>query len=270
MLQAPVRHARRAGAAGAGRSGSPSSARPGQLKLAAGPVGSDEQGNPRGLYREHCAHCHGITGDGAGPTAAFLNPYPRDYRKGKFKFKSTPIGQKPTHDDLKKIVLEGIPGTAMPSFKLLPDLEVEALVDYVKYLSIRGEVGAGACSWRAVETGTTTSGWLQRRCAEGATAEQKDGPAGPDCGRQEKIGQTSSATGAGGRAMAEPHAELPPRPEMTQDELAASSKRGRDLFYGTVANCIKCHGDSALGDGQTTDYDDWTKEFIDDGKEPES
>src|SRR5262245_40464930 len=114
-----------------------------RLRLAAGPVGSDEQGNPRGLYREHCAHCHGITGDGVGPTAAFLNPYPRDYRKGQFKFKSTPVGQKPTQDDLKKIVLDGIPGTAMPSFKLLPNLEVEALVEYVKYLSIRGEVERG-------------------------------------------------------------------------------------------------------------------------------
>src|SRR5439155_5783779 len=31
-----------------------------RLALAAGPVGRDEQGNPRGLYREHCAHCHGI------------------------------------------------------------------------------------------------------------------------------------------------------------------------------------------------------------------
>ena len=41
------------------------------LKLAAGPVGSDEQGNPRGLYREHCAHCHGITGDGAGRRPRF-------------------------------------------------------------------------------------------------------------------------------------------------------------------------------------------------------
>src|SRR4029079_15094507 len=111
-----------------------------RLKLAAGPVGSDEKGASQGLYREHCAHCHGITGDGAGPTAAFLNPYPRDYRKGQFKFKSTPVGQKPTHADLKKIVLEGIPGTAQPSFKLLPELEVEALIEYVKYLSIRGEV----------------------------------------------------------------------------------------------------------------------------------
>jgi len=39
------------------------------------------------------------------------------------------------------------------------------------------------------------------------------------------------------------------------------------LFYGTIANCVKCHGDSALGDGQTTDYDEWAKEFINDGKD---
>jgi mono/diheme cytochrome c family protein len=44
------------------------------LAAAAGPVASDRDGTARGLYREHCVHCHGITGDGAGPTAAFLNP----------------------------------------------------------------------------------------------------------------------------------------------------------------------------------------------------
>jgi len=60
------------------------------LDMAAGPVGSDELGRAHGLYRQHCAHCHGVSGDGAGPTAAYLNPYPRDYRKGIFKFKSTP------------------------------------------------------------------------------------------------------------------------------------------------------------------------------------
>ena len=60
------------------------------LEMAAGAVKSDKEGVPHGLYREHCAHCHGITGDGAGPTAAILNPYPRDFRLGKFKFKSTP------------------------------------------------------------------------------------------------------------------------------------------------------------------------------------
>ena len=28
----------------------------------------------------------------------------------------------------------------MPSFRLLPDLEVESLVDYVRYLAARGEI----------------------------------------------------------------------------------------------------------------------------------
>ena len=50
---------------------------PAKLRLAAGPVRSDIVGRKNGLYREHCVHCHGVTGDGLGPTAAFLNPYPR-------------------------------------------------------------------------------------------------------------------------------------------------------------------------------------------------
>ncbi len=42
------------------------------------------------LYRRHCLHCHGVSGAGDGPTAPFLYPRPRDYRKGLFKFTSTP------------------------------------------------------------------------------------------------------------------------------------------------------------------------------------
>jgi mono/diheme cytochrome c family protein len=57
-----------------------------KLKLAAGASMSQQTGTRHGLYRQHCAHCHGVSGDGLGPTAAFLNPFPRDYRKGIFKF----------------------------------------------------------------------------------------------------------------------------------------------------------------------------------------
>ena len=235
-----------------------------RLRLAAGPVGSDEQGNPRGLYREHCAHCHGITGDGAGPTAAFLNPYPRDYRKGQFKFKSTPVGQKPTHDDLKRVVLEGIPGTAMPSFKLLPDLEVEAMVEYVKYLSIRGEVERGLLQVASGLDPDDKNARLISVLPANATTEQK-------AAQQEQIAGVKDVVktvverwdGAAGAVT-----PIPARPNMTKEELAASVKHGRELFYGTIAHCVKCHGDSALGDGQTTDFDEWTKEFIDLGKEP--
>ena len=231
-----------------------------RLTMAGGPVSSAEDGSPRGLYREHCAHCHGITGDGSGPTAEFLNPYPRDYRKGQFKFKSTPVGQKPTHADLKKIVLDGVPGTAMPSFKLLPDLEVEALVDYVKYLSIRGEVERGLL------TATTNLDENARLVT----------PLPPNAGEKEKAAQQEQVAVVkevvkgvverwdGAAAAVTP---IPARPAMSKEELAKSIKHGRDLFYGAIANCIKCHGDSALGDGQTTDYDEWAKEFINDGKD---
>ncbi len=110
-----------------------------KIELASGRVGSNKSGRQRGLYRQHCAHCHGISGDGAGPTAAFLNPYPRDYRTGTFKFKSTARAAKPTTDDMRRILHEGIAGTAMPSFLLLPDDEIDSLVEYVKYLSMRGQ-----------------------------------------------------------------------------------------------------------------------------------
>ena len=221
-----------------------------KLKLAAGPVGSDEQGNVRGLYREHCAHCHGITGDGNGPTASFLNPYPRDYRPGKFKFKSTPVGFKPTHDDLKKIVIEGIPGTAMPSFKLLPDLEVEALVHYVKYLAIRGEAERellGLCV--ANELGPQD----RLVTVDTSTAEQKSLQQDQLAAVKDKVALVA------GKWIAAPASAvaIPPREALTGDALVQSRHRGRDLFYGAIANCVKCHGDSALGDGTVTDYDDW-------------
>ncbi len=45
-----------------------------KLQMAAGPVKSDQFGHETGLYRRHCAHCHGTTGDGMGPTALISGP----------------------------------------------------------------------------------------------------------------------------------------------------------------------------------------------------
>jgi mono/diheme cytochrome c family protein len=231
-----------------------------RLKMAAGPVGSDELGNARGLYREHCAHCHGVTGDGYGPTAAFLNPYPRDYRPGKFKFKSTPIGFKPTHDDLKKVVLDGIPGTAMPSFALLTDLEIESLVYYVKYLAIRGEVERALLK---AATDLDEGGRLVNEVAASDTVEDK---ATREVQLETIRGQVAGVIQRWLEAPSQA-VEIPPREKLAGEALAESRRVGRELFYGTVANCVKCHGDSALGDGELTQYDDWAKEFINDGKD---
>ena len=56
----------------------------------------------------------------------------------------------------------------------------------------------------------------------------------------------------------------PPKPDW---DLKESIAAGRELFYGSKANCIKCHGPSELGDGQTTDYDDWSKPLFEYAKE---
>jgi mono/diheme cytochrome c family protein len=216
-----------------------------KLRLAAGPVRSDIVGRKNGLYREHCVHCHGITGDGLGPTAAFLNPYPRDYRPGVFKFKSTERADKPTHADLVRILHNGIPGSSMPSFALLPPVQVDALAEYVKYLAMRGETELS----------------LMRAFFE--LDDEDQGKLPED--REFLVAETLEPIAARWR---DADAARIPVPEMPAGiDLAASIAKGKELFYGDKANCVKCHGITALGDGQANDYDDWNKAIVEVGKE---
>jgi mono/diheme cytochrome c family protein len=216
-----------------------------KLQLASGPVRSDIVGRKNGLYREHCAHCHGVTGDGLGPTAAFLNPYPRDYRPGVFKFKSTERADKPTHADLVRILHNGIPGTSMPSFALLSETQVDALAEYVKYLAIRGETELA----------------LMRAYFE---LDDEDQGKLPET-REFLVDETLAVVADRWKAAAD---AAIPVPEMLADiDLKASIAKGRELFYGDKANCVKCHGPTALGDGQANDYDDWNKPIVEWKKE---
>jgi mono/diheme cytochrome c family protein len=213
-----------------------------KLQVAAGAVWSDQQGRRHGLYREHCAHCHGISGDGRGPTAAFLDPYPRDYRKGAFKFKSTERPAPPTSIDLMRILDNGIPGTAMPSFRLLPTEEKEALVEYVRYLSMRGQMETALVAY-CVDEGLEEGDHI-------------------DTSRQilidELLAPVAEKWASAEEQIVRPDEQLAPAPDRSSDELTQSIAKGRELFYGKKANCFSCHGDTALGDGQI-DYDDWNK-----------
>jgi len=214
-----------------------------KIELAAGAPGGDQDGKQRGLFRQHCAHCHGVTGDGAGPTAAFLNPYPRDYRQGVFKFKSTERGAKPTIADLKRTLIEGIPGTAMPSFMLLPNDEIEALVEYVRYLGIRGE--------------------FERDLASGLLAQDEDIPKTGAELLENYLNRIVE-----GWAEAETKIVRPPEPPPanTPEELHASEQKGRALFFDNKIGCAKCHGPMALGDANDGAaekerlFDDWNKD----------
>lgn len=85
------------------------------------------------LYQSKCSVCHGVTGKGDGPAAYVVYPKPRDFTLGIFKIKSTLT--LPTDDDLFRTITQGMPGTAMPSWALLSEVQRRSLVAYVKSLS---------------------------------------------------------------------------------------------------------------------------------------
>ncbi len=87
------------------------------------------------LYQKMCSQCHGEKGDGQGAAAPRLLPRPRDFTAGKFKIRHTPSGALPTDDDLRRIILEGMPYTSMPAWKQLSDAQINELVAAVKSFS---------------------------------------------------------------------------------------------------------------------------------------
>jgi mono/diheme cytochrome c family protein len=202
----------------------------------------------RQLYAAHCQHCHGVSGDGAGPTAQYLNPLPRDYRLGKFKFQSTPKTDRPTDEDLERVIRLGIPGTYMPSFLLLEDDELDVLVDYVKFLSMRGEYELKLVNQLFLEN---EQGIFEQ------TIEQEEG----DAQRKREfraeqlkaaissipdLSESESQVLAG--AWTERTVVIPSIARVA--DTAESRARGRDLY---LKNCAACHGATGRGDGEQVD-----------------
>ncbi len=168
------------------------------------------------VYTRRCMQCHGVTGDGAGPAADYMYPRPRDYRKGIFKFTTTPYGSKPRRSDLEATIKRGIRGTSMPSFKLLSDEELEAVVEYVLALTHRGE--------------------LEESLAyEVDSEEELDPDVIPDFIDEIKEAWEEAE-------ISEVH-PLTLQPEFTEEHV----ERGRKAF--TAKGCVKCHGED--GRGQT-------------------
>jgi mono/diheme cytochrome c family protein len=178
------------------------------------------------LYRLHCLQCHGLNGDGRGPTSKWVNPHPRDYRAGLFKFQS--VDQvadartlKPRRDDLFRTLHQGVEGTSMPSFNMLPDHELHALVSYVIHLSIRGEaeleglrrIARGDADLKVWLIGTRRKeGTLTKILAEWHFSQAPDKAIKPG----------------------------PYKPPATEEEKAESIKKGLALYQ---ANCGACHQD---------------------------
>lgn len=230
----------------------------------------------RGLYREHCASCHGVTGNGRGLTSALVNPYPRDYRPGIFKFKTTERGSKPAREDIARSIRMGISGTAMKPIEGLTEEGVQALTDYVIYLSIRGEtertIVDAAIFELDLESGEDR---IINPDLRDATDEEKKAQFSEQWELiEDTVADISTAWLEASDAVVEvptPPADIPVANNHAEfvklstgpkaEAVAKSVARGRELFVGKVASCSKCHGDDGLGNGQTTDYDDWTKDW---------
>ena len=212
-----------------------------RLELAAGPVYGDEDGTQHGLFRRHCARCHGVSGSGAGPAAAMLSPYPRDFRRGWFKYTSTTGGAKPIDADLERTLRAGVPGTAMPSFAMLPERQIDALLEYVKYLSIRGETELFLFGL-VVDEDEYLPLDMDVVMEDGVAPVTEMWKEAPETAISEK-----EALG---------HAPPVERPEL----LAASVAKGRELYVRKESQCVKCHGPEGDGEGEEPElYDEWNK-----------
>ena len=231
------------------------------LSRASGPQLSEKDGTHRGLFREHCVICHAISGSGTGPASLLQNPYPRDFRSGVYKWKSTTRDAKPTRDDLLKLLHQGVAGTGMPSFSLIDTKDLNALVDYVIYLSVRGEVERELMATAVDDLGygedSVDEDAKLNLPAAGEGAESEDAKSEGTGAIEQVMGDVSAAWA---RADANVVA-VPDEKVLDRSDLAASIDRGDDLFHGPIANCVGCHGKGGSGDVVTLDYDDWAKEY---------
>ncbi|WP_165064343.1 c-type cytochrome [Paludisphaera rhizosphaerae] len=193
--------------------------------------GREKLNHPGGyaLYRRNCLHCHGVTGAGDGPTAPFVFPAPRDFRQGLFKFTSTPNGARPDRDDLRRTIRDGLHGTSMPAFEaLLSPAEIEQVIDYVTFLSLRGE---------------TELAFIE----EGFVGDDTDEDALGDDIVEELVQGVFSKWEDAKESVVDPPSERTP-------SSLESIVRGRDLFLGRTKEkleCAGCHGSKGKGDGQS-------------------
>lgn len=184
----------------------------------------------RAVYARWCIGCHGEQGLGDGKASARLSPLPRNFQKGFFKFRSTPSGALPTEADLMRTITNGLPGSSMPSFELVPELQRRDAVAYVQYLA-----GYGIAKLEAEVLRDT-----EKLSAEAIRAT-----------RLPQLRAVVAQSFAKAQALA-----VPPEPAMT----AESATRGAERYQ---RECAACHGKGGVGDGSASEtLRDWQGAII--------
>jgi mono/diheme cytochrome c family protein len=90
------------------------------------------------VFITNCASCHGETGKGDGPVGAALQPPPRDFSEGEFKFDTNGDGTPGTDEDLKNVIEKGAAAYGgsplMAPWPTLSDGDVTNLIAYIRSL----------------------------------------------------------------------------------------------------------------------------------------
>ena len=77
----------------------------------------------RRIYTAHCFRCHGESGKGDGRDALRYQPGPPSF-----------TGMRPSYAAARRIIENGVPGTAMASWPLLTPPEIQAVTYYIRSL----------------------------------------------------------------------------------------------------------------------------------------
>lgn len=106
-----------------------------QEEQPADPIQKDKLELGKKVYFKRCVWCHGVEGEGNGPSADRLFTRPRNFIQGTFKIRWTDSGELPLDSNLIDTVKNGLPGSAMPAWgEVLSKEKIESVVQFVKSL----------------------------------------------------------------------------------------------------------------------------------------
>lgn len=92
----------------------------------------------KAAFEVNCSSCHGMAGKGDGPIAAALNPRPRDFTTGEFKFDANKSGSPGEDEDLKLVIKNGAlayGGSAlMAGWPTLSDEQIAQIIAHIRSL----------------------------------------------------------------------------------------------------------------------------------------